>query len=78
MNILTDEEIKRIGEGELGMWQDDLKFARNIEAAIMAKFEVVAEVHTHASYGMSVINLVHDDKPSLKEGTQLYALKEKP
>ena len=37
--ILTDEEIKRIGEGNTGSWQDDLMFARAIESAVLAKLK---------------------------------------
>lgn len=33
--ILTDEEIKLLGEGTSGTWQDDLQFARAIEAAVI-------------------------------------------
>lgn len=35
--ILSDEEIKSLGEGNQGTWQDDLQFARSIEQAILAK-----------------------------------------
>lgn len=35
--ILTDTEIKAIGEGNQGTWQDDLQFARAVIAAYEAK-----------------------------------------
>ena len=35
--ILTDEEIKLLGEGTSGTWQDDLQFARAIEASVIKK-----------------------------------------
>lgn len=37
MSLLTDEEIKLLGEGTSGTWQDDLQFARAIEASVIKK-----------------------------------------
>lgn len=39
MKILTEQEIKRIGEGNTGSWQDDLQFARAIESAVLEKLK---------------------------------------
>lgn len=37
--VLTEQEIKRIGEGNTGSWQDDLQFARAIESAVLEKLK---------------------------------------
>ena len=54
--MLTDEEIKKLGEGNQGTWQDDLQFARaviaayeaehtNCREALMVASTIIAEMH---------------------------------
>ena len=43
MILLTDEEIKLLGEGTSGTWQDDLQFARAIEAAVLKRMSEQSE-----------------------------------
>lgn len=73
MNILTDEDIADIWETMfVRNEKSDIDFARAIEAAVMAKFEVVAHVERQLGGGLS--DVISDFLPP---GTPLYALKEK-
>lgn len=69
MNILTDDEITNIFDNHD---QSFRQFARAIEAAIMAKFEVVAMVKPPMHGTLSAEITKH-----MPQFTQLYALKEK-
>ena len=71
--ILTDEEIADIWETMfVRNEKSDTEFARAIEVAIMAKFEVVAMVK-EPFFGVTSNEITKHLPPF----TQLYALKEK-
>ena len=71
--ILTDEDIADIWETMfVRNEKSDAEFARAIEAAVMAKFEVVAMVK-EPFFGVTSNEITKHLPPF----TQLYALKEK-
>lgn len=50
--MLTDEEIKALGEGNQGTWQDDLKFARAVIAAYEKKLREQEPVYLFRRRGL--------------------------
>ncbi len=72
--ILTDEEIETIWQSQFT--ESDIDFARAIEAAVLAKFEVVAYGRFDEDDNGRLCGALDFENPPLYV-TPLYALKEK-
>ena len=81
MNILTDEDIKAALDSVAPCLEDrDILYSRAIEAAIMAKFEVVAYMTTSEEGDPAMLFFDQQEARTYCDGDEpvtLYALKEK-